>query len=60
MKITDIISQEILKKMPVSLQYLKPIDKSISVFINKHVSIKKYQSFQCSVYPPLKPISKIL
>lgn len=60
MKIEETIPKKTLKKMPVSFQFLKPIDKSESTFINKYIGIKKYQSIQCNVNVPDKPISKII
>lgn len=60
MKVTQLIPEDVLKKMQISFQYLKPFDKSKSVFMDKHVGIRKYQSANCAVYPPLKPISKII
>jgi|GEM_PF-1820820 len=60
MKIDMLIPAPVLCKMPVSFQYLRPIDRTISIFSNRHIAINRYQSLQCSVNPPLKPISKII
>lgn len=60
MKISELIQKEKLEKLPISFQYLKPIDLNKAKFINKYARIYKYKSLNCSIYPPMKPISKII
>ncbi len=60
MKLEKLIAEKTIAKLPVSFQYFKPLDITGSLFVNRYVGIKRYQSPRCRVHPPLKPISKII
>lgn len=60
MKMEELIREETLSKLPLSFRYFTPINKATSLFVNRYVSIRRYQSYTCAVSPPLKPISKMI
>lgn len=59
MKIEEVYPQDQLKHLPVQFQFLKPLKRRESAFIDHFAGISRYQSLKCNVYPPLKPISKM-
>lgn len=56
----DILPDQLISKLPLSFQRMHPIDKQYAVFIDRMITIKKYQTERCAVYPYHKPISKII
>lgn len=60
MKMDTLLPIETLTRLPLSFQYFQPIDKTMGLFINRYIGIKRYQSHRCAVQPPLKPVSKII
>ncbi len=59
MSIQATLPRIVLERLPVSFQYFAPVLRKNAVFVNKYIYIKRYNSQFCSVYPPLKPLSKI-
>jgi len=59
MKMKDLVSEEVMKWVPISFHFFKPIEKKNVVFSDKHIRIKRYQSTQALVEPPQKPISRL-